>query len=423
MTDKKRFVWLVLPLCAVALTSCTMLKAEVQDSEIDEVDASLQLPTQNITRYDDALGKLGMMLTAYGVDPVVMQCRPIGNATASQKLPRDVKQLVFTGLTRIGPKITSVDFDKDQLAVDLAINKNTMERIVPDVALRGAITEFDKKVEKEKEIEGDGYASTDGHDWDAGGSLDSDAQAVTMAMDFQVLNYKTQTTVPYVQSANRLNLFTVTKAMDFGIAFEGSGFGFNCKVKKQQGVHSGLRLLVELSLLEVLGEYYQVPYWRCIPDSRPDNDMIKRYIRQLRNDPNVLLKMKTFAYAHGKRMDLASNSLSSKELAALKQLKEEYGLDPEGENDYEFIKKMWLNLPYEKAAGRMEGIGARIKKQQEAARQGEVAAQQAAQAAQIQAQQQAEAARIAAQQAAEAARQAELQKKRTTFKFGKQDTF
>jgi hypothetical protein len=404
---------MLMMLCGLVCgTSCTSMKAEVQREEIAEVDASMELPEQNITIYDDALRRFGLMLAAYNVPPQKLQCRSIVNATASSKVPSDVSQLALSAISKIGPQIQSIDFDKEQLAVDLAVEARTMERLAPDLALKGAITEYDKKVEKERELEADAYITDDGNAYDAGGSLDSDAESVTVAMDFQVLDYRTQTLIPFVQAANRINLYAATKGFDLGLAFEGSGFGFNCKVKKAQGVHAGLRLLVELSVLEVLGKYSNIPYWRCVEGGKPDVGMIDRYTRNLKNDPDIVFKMKSLAYAYGRDMDLLSNGVTEDELRDLRTLKVELGLDPAGENDYEFMKRMWLNLPYERAADRMLAVKEDLARREQAMLE---AQQEALRAAQLQAQ-------AEAREAAQAA-QAEAASKRTTFKFGRQDAF
>lgn len=389
-------------------SSCAGMKATVSRQEMDSVDQSMELPSTNITVYDSSLEKLGLMLTAYNVKNIKIYCRPIVNATASKKLPTNVSQLTLTAVSKIGPKVQSIDYDRGQLAVDLARDETTMQRVVPDLAVRGAITEYDKKVEKERELEGDASGSWGGNEFDGGGSADNSSSSSTVAMDYQLLDYKTQMTIPYVQAANRMNLYTATAGKDIGLSIEGSGFGVNCKVKRSQGIHAGLRLLVELNILEIIGKFHNVPYWRCLEDGKPDQRMVKQFIRNIKKDPNVLLTMKTYAYAHGKNMEMGTGGISQAELNGLKALKKQYGLDPDAENDYEFIKLMWLNLPFESCANRI----ADMPDPAEVQRKAEEALRRAQAAAHAEA-----AAR------AENAAEEKAAKKRTTFKFGKQDTF
>jgi hypothetical protein len=411
MKNKARFTNRISLMAGVFLlmVSCsTITTPTVQKSDMDKVDQSMELPETNITAYDDALHQLGLMLTAYSKPVTKTHCRPIVNATAHQKLPSDLSQLTQTAISKIGPKLLNIDYDRQQLAVDLARNETSMERIAPDLAVKGGITEYDQKMEKSRQMEGDALAFVGSGQIDAGMNLHEKTSAATVAMDFLLIDYKTQTTIPYVQAANRMNLFSSNQGSDFGISVFGSGIGVNCKVQKSQGLHAGLRLLVELSVLEIIGKYHCIPYWRCVPGAAVDEHLVKRFEQELKQDPDVLLTMKRMAYAHGKAMDLNSGGLSENEIQELFDLKRHYGLDPEAENDYEFMKRMWLNLPFGEAADRMKEIPDPKELQRMRL--------QAAQRAQAEAQAEAEA---LARQEAEAAEE----KKRTTLKFGAQESF
>lgn len=392
--------------CALFLSSCAGLSSDVNDQDIQGVDDSLSLGSSNITKYDDALYQLGLMLDAYGCDVSSVQVRAIDNRTASKKLPADVTQMTITALNKIGNHLQIIDYDQDQLGIDLAIGTHTMERLVPDLALRGAITEFDKKVEKERNLGLDASGSAAGYDIDADMSYDTSAEGITAAMDFQLLDYKTQTLIPGVQAANRINLFNTSKGGGMGLSFIGSGVNFDAKVKKSQGLHSSLRLLVELSIAEVVGRYSQVPYWRCIPNCPEDSMTIKKYRRALRGNPNQLQVKKMLATAYGKPIDPFSNQVSQQEVVAFDQLKQQLNL-PLEVSEIDFITQLWLAVPIEQGAENMRNVYVlRQQAEAEAALQREKKARQH-------------------QQEQEAVRQkeAQKQKKRTTFKFGTQDSF
>jgi len=388
--------------------SCATVAPTVQKSDMDAVDQSMELPERNITAYDDALYQLGRMLTAYSRPTTRVYCRPIVNATASGSLPSDVTQLTQTAISKIGPKFQYIDIDRKQLSVDLARNETSMERVIPDLAIKGAITEYDLKLEQNSQKEGDVLAFVGEGQIDAGFNEYGNASAVTMAMDYLMLDYETQMSIPFVQGANRMNLYTSTEGSDYGISVLGTGFGVNCRVKRSQGLHAGLRLLVELNVLEIIGKYHRVPYWRCLPNGQVDERLVDRYVQEIKSDPNALTTMKWLAYAHGCEMDLHSTGLSANEIEQLLELKQHYGLDPNEQNDYEFMKRMWLNLPFETAADRMAQVP-----DPETLRNMQIEAERRAQA---------EAMAAEANKAREEAA-AEAEKKRTTLKFGAQETF
>jgi hypothetical protein len=394
-------------------SGCMSMKSEVQREEIDAVDNSMSLAEGNITRYDDALKRLGMLLTAHACDTVRVQVRPIENRTASKKVPADVTQMTITALNKIGPQVQIIDYDKDQLGIDLAIGTHTMERIAPDLAVRGAITEFDKKVEKERGLEAGIDASIDSRDLDSDASYDTSAEAVTMATDYQLLNYTTQTLLPGVQAVNRIDFFKAEKGGEFGINYDGSGLNFKAKVTKSQGMHSALRLLVELSIAEVLGEYYKIPYWRVVPGTVPNEAVIDEFRRAVNRRPDRLLLKKRLAYAHGQAVDPFTDSLTAHEETCFDVLRKDLGL-AESTPDAEFITQMWLRIPVEKGAMRMRDYYEELARVQE---------QEAMRQAELQRQRAEEEARLQQAQLEQQQRQQETVQKRTTFKFGKQDTF
>jgi hypothetical protein len=383
--------------------------ANIQNKDLQTLDQGMETGQNNITQYDDSLRQLGAMLEAYGCSKTLIQVRGIYNRTASEKLPADVSQLTITALNKIGKLVQVVDYDQDQLGIDLAIGTQTMDRIIPDLALRGAITEFDKKIEKERGVGVDLAADTFGIDSDTGAdaSYNTSSDGTTTAMDFQLIDYKSQTLIPGVQAANRINVFNTTQGKGAKLSIIGSGAKIDARVKESQGLHASLRLLVELSITELIGKYHKVPYWRCLPNADPDLDMIRSYRNQIAQDgEHAVFILKELALAHGYAMDPLSNQLSEPEMQVLEKMRKNLGLALEI-SDVDCITELWLTLPLEPESRRMHEI--RFQRQQEEM------AQQQAHAAQEQ---------LAQQQLSEAqAIEAEKHEQRTTFKFGKQDSF
>ncbi len=58
---------------------------------------------------------------------------------------------------------------------------------------------------------------------------------------------------------------------DANVGFEifGAALGYKSSVKTVQGRHVAVRALVEMSVLEVIGRYLNLPYWRFLPDANP----------------------------------------------------------------------------------------------------------------------------------------------------------
>jgi hypothetical protein len=402
----------------LALTSCITATATSED--VKKVDDSMELPTENVTKYSDSIGQFENMLFAYNVRPMLVQSRDIKNQTASKKVPEGVDQMVKTALAAFGEKVRGVDVDRTELGIDLAVQTNTFRRVVPDVSLGGAITEYDEKYESSREVEADVLIKYKPGDIDGGGKRESEAEAVTVAVDFQFLEYRTQTALPKVSAQNRINIFKDKRGIDFGVSYQGSGFGFNASAKHSQGVHTGIRLLVELSVMEVIGKYYHLPYWRCMGNTPVTPALADQVRKQYRRSieampaPDALREMKTLLFGSGYDVDPASPQISAKELDQIKAAKTAKGLDPAGQNDYDLMVKLWETMPFDaNAAERMRPFGSLYDRDA-----------QAAQAAQQEAQRQAEAARQAEAQQREAAAQQATKpapkKEFVPFKFGRE---
>ena len=342
------------------LCSCSSVtETSVSNEDIAEVDALAPSPEKEITRYDDALYLLGEMLDAYNAPFLNIQTKKITNDTASRKVPDNLSQMVITAINKIGPQVAYIDFDANRMLTEQALGRQIdISDKLPDIVIRGAITEFDKDlVKKNRNIETDVLAKYHGEEIDLGGESDSDASGSRVAIDMQVVNYTTKRLVSGVQTSNRINLFSTANSNELGVAFNGSGIGFKCSVDRKQGLHSSLRLLIELSILEILGKYYDVPYWKCLPEGKPDKRMVKMFKRNMAGDPSVALKLKVLAYGHGKDVDLTTESFTPGDVVMINELKKEFGT----EDDYELYFKLWEELPIESAAKRMRAARKTIK--------------------------------------------------------------
>ncbi len=351
MCKNLKFKNLLILITVIVISGC-VTETTVTKNEMNEIEKTQEPPEQRITRYEDALIMFGEMLEAYNAPKINIQTKAIENATSSTKVPNNISQMVITALNKIGNKISYVDFDAQRLLTEQALGKIIdLSLIEPDIIIRGAITEFDKDlIRKGKELKGDYLTTYQGQELDMGAEAESEATGSQIAIDLQVMNYNTKRLVPGAQTSNKINIFKTSNALELGVAYNGSGLGFNCSVERQQGLYSSLRLLVELSVLELLGEYYDVPYWRCIPDASPDNRMLTRYRKSLKDDSNIAIKLKILAFGHGKKIDLTTASFTEQDQKSFNELKSSTGIT----DDYDLYIELWKTLPIKEAAQRLK---------------------------------------------------------------------
>jgi len=117
---------------------------------ISKQEMKIESPFEEVTRYSNALKKLGKMITAYEGDPIKVQSKFITNDTSDeQSLPKDISRMLITALNKIGENIIYVPYDPQYL-LNEAQTGAQINRVLPDIVISGAITEFDKDVYKKK---------------------------------------------------------------------------------------------------------------------------------------------------------------------------------------------------------------------------------------------------------------------------------
>ena len=326
---------------------CSTVK-DVSAADMKAAESTASGPEQRVTRYDSALETLGNMLQAYNVPQVRVQTKAINNATAGEGVPKDIVQIVSTALGKIQGPVKLIPYDPTYVFTEKELGK-TLDRTLPDLLVTGAITEFDKDMlEKKFEVETD-LTLPNGRS-SGGGNFDKNSSGGQVALDLQVIAYQTQQIIGGVQTSNRIYVMKSEKNAGLNLLVEGNGLGVKSGFAKKDGIHAALRLLVEISVLELIGKYCDVPYWRCIDGAPADQRVVDAYRRGLDDDPNAVARLKLFAFCHGENIDLQNTELSEAEKAIVVKLKTKYAAT----TDLDLITQLWLNVPIKEGAQRLK---------------------------------------------------------------------
>ncbi len=263
-------------LCFLALNAF-LLSGCVPTPEIDKRLETIDTPVQRESRFDNALERLGKLLEVYDIQPIVVQAKPIVNYSAGQSLPSNITIMVSTALANIGEKIVYLPYDPSYFMNEHGTGgAQSIGRRLPDIVLNGGITEYDKDTDKVSSgaNAGIGFGQASGQ-----GNLDvsrsnSDSTS-SIALDLQLYRYSDTSAIQGTQSSNSIKIYKQSKSNNLSFAILASGIGLNGSVDKTQGEHAAVRLLVEMSILETLGKYAKVPYWKCVDGLKPDKKTIQ----------------------------------------------------------------------------------------------------------------------------------------------------
>lgn len=355
--------WFLLLIAGLLSTSC----AEIDPAKVD-VQLPETAPEAKVTNYTQSLRDLGLMTEIYDTGYLKIQSNPVGDNTGTSgatggEIPRDITEMIKSSLNSIGGNIVYIPYDPAFIQNQVVTGySNFDQKLIPDVVITGGITEFDRGLETRGSGTDFGAEAsfTNAPSWAPSKTVAIDYNEGTktglarITLDFNMLDFKTMAGIPRM---NTINSMEVTKALsekELGITLFGPTFGRKGSIKKVQGRHAAVRLLVEVSMIQMVGKHLVIPYWRLLGDDvQPDEVVLaalqKSYYRM--NDPQRIYNVQQWLFLRG--FDVRpSGVMDAATLAALQQYKPGF-VAHSNSVDVETFSSLYLTIPIdEKTAGR-----------------------------------------------------------------------
>jgi hypothetical protein len=354
-----------LGLVTILTTAALILAGCVGDPAKVDVQLEETAPEVKVTSYTAALDKLGMMTEIYDTGLVKIQSQGIGDdtgtsATTGGEIQRDITEIMKSTLNSIGGNVQFIEYDPAFIQNQMVTGySNFEERLIPDVVVTGGITEFDRGLETrgqgtdvgaEAEFTGlPGWLPSKSVGVEYGS--DSKQGKARITLDFNLKDFKTLAAIKKMTTTNSM---VVNKAManeEFGITLFGPTFGRKGSVKKVQGRHNVVRLLVQVSMIQMVGKYLVLPYWRLLgEDSEPDQIVITHLNRSFyqMSPPEQVLKCQELLYLYGYDVPM-SGYLDATTVAALQ--KQTPSFNPaSGVVDMDTFVQLYVNVPLDQMA-------------------------------------------------------------------------
>ncbi|SDE22881.1 DUF4384 domain-containing protein [Desulfuromonas thiophila] len=317
-------------LLVLTLAACAAVDPAKVDVEIKET-----APQVKVTSYTRALSELGMMTEIFGTGPLKIQSNPIGDNTGTSsstggEIPRDITEMIKSSLNSIGGNVIFIPYDPAFIQNQMVTGYSSFDaKLIPDVVISGGITEFDRGLETRGQgtdagAEADftgmpGWLPSKTVALDYGESFKTGLARITL--DFNLLDFRTMAGIARM---NTVNSMEVSKAMgdkEIGITLFGPTFGRKGSVKKVQGRHAAVRLLVELSMIQIVGKHLVLPYWRLLgEDTQPDEVVMAALARSYYNmqPAERLIAVQEWLYLHGHDVP-QSGRLDAATISAMQQ--------------------------------------------------------------------------------------------------------
>jgi hypothetical protein len=279
---------LLLTVIALLPASCARI-----DPRQVETEMALEAPIVKKTSFDQALSGLGRMTEVYG-KRVKIQGKDIVDNTGTSKygfgeIPRDITEMTKSALNSIGGNVIYIPYNPIFMNNEVVTGYSSFQhKLIPDIVLSGGITEFDRGLETRERSTDFGVTTRPfnvNESWVPGDVLSMDysqgskGSLARITLDFNLIDFKTMSGIGRMQTVNSINVFKSIAEKELGFTIFGPTFGLKGTVKKVQGRHAAIRLLVQASVMQVVGKYLHVPYWKLLPGSERDSVVIDRVRR------------------------------------------------------------------------------------------------------------------------------------------------
>jgi Domain of unknown function (DUF4384) len=271
--DMKRFVQFMLNVLSVlGLAACSIMPTEPA-----QIDFKPVTPEARTTAYTKPLQCLGDLYRTYsdkdqllliGVMPATDVTG--ANQYTSAEIPREFTLMVEAAVNSVSPRIRLSNVDHDFVVKEASVG-GRFARMTPQILLKPGITEFDRGVTiKQKKKDLSGFFGKGKGATDFSGDNGEEDVASRLAVDMLAYDYNTMISMPQVHSSISAEVGRKSKEQSWSFSVYGWGTGASAVSKSIQGRHEAVRILTEYAVLQTLGRYLKLPYWRCVEGMAED---------------------------------------------------------------------------------------------------------------------------------------------------------
>ncbi len=354
---------LVSVVIASLLTACGVNPQNV------DVDLNTTLPEAKTTVFNNAVRQLGKANLIYGRGSLHVMSKPVFDRTGTSlptkgEIPQDISEMVKSTLNGFGGDILYIPYDPEFMINTAQTGYSEWgDKVLPNVVLVGGLTEFDRGlVTKEEGFDISGSAEELGIPMGLDFEDTRKNSLARITLDFNLLDFNTFMGIPFIQAVNTISVHKGLGVDSLGFTVYGQTLGVRGNIKKVQGRHAAVRLLVQLSVIQVIGKYQKLPYWRLLPGSESDPvvlDAVREEFYSLASADRIA-KIQEFLYLYSNDVEI-SGRLDVKTRNAMSKFQTQYGLQGKQPMSEEVYLALFENVPLDiKALVRRKQVSAMI---------------------------------------------------------------
>jgi len=229
---------------------------------------------KTITNFSQALRCMDELFLGFGKQGIVITSAGIPDETG--KVKTGTKEMLITAVARMTVKSNAFEFiDYHSQGDDLKNLFDSMgdqRRKVPDYYIRGSITQMDDQAVRTNKGAGISLPFLDF-------GVSKDEAYDLVSMDMSIGETATRKILPITSTSNTMIIIKGGKSGEGGGKLGKIGLSFNLDISRSEGLGATTRALLELGLIETLGNFTQVPYWKCL-DADLTNPVIREQARE-----------------------------------------------------------------------------------------------------------------------------------------------
>lgn len=249
--------------------------ADPPKPETATVATAVKTPaSKTVTNFTPALRCMDDLLLAYGKKDIVITTAGIPDSTG--KVQAGTKDMLQTAASKMSIKskaLAFIDYDttsNDLLALFQDIQAaGAFNHKLPNYYIRGAITQLD-----ENAIDAQAGGGIALPFMDLGTSRDQVSSVV--AIDMNIGETTSRMILPGVNASNSLVITRSGKSNEAGGKIGKLGLSFNMSLNKAEGLAGGVRALIELGMIELVGKLTGTPYWKCLQVEKTNPVMMEQ---------------------------------------------------------------------------------------------------------------------------------------------------
>lgn len=342
------YVTAISVLSAIVFTGC-------QNPQKVDVVLKEKKVAKKTSMYTASLDVFGKMTEIYASRPARIQSKGIQDDTGTSQatggeIPIDITEMIKTAINKIGGKVQYIDYDPAHMSNMKALGYSSFQnKIVPTLVVSGGITEFDRSLEVRgtgSDFGAEAKVGSESIGLDMGSNDKKSTSNITI--DINLIDFQTWAMIPKMSASNTVTVYSGLASSELGFSIAGASFGLNGNVKKVQGRHAAVRLLVELSVIEVVGRYLDLPYWRILPGGKVDNVVVESISRKFMrsNEEDRISMIQNALYLHGYNADM-TGKVDEQTKAIIDKYKAKNNSKVSGYNTLALFKELYLNVPIE----------------------------------------------------------------------------